>query len=154
MAGLVGEFECKLDDKGRFLFPVGLRKQLVQSANETFMINRGFESCLTLYPMNEWEKISAKLQKLNLFKAENRKFYRFFHNGANMITLDNAGRLLLPKPLMLYAGIDKELVAFAYANRIELWDKTTYQAMMQQEGSDFANLAEQVMGDMDMGDDE
>jgi MraZ protein len=143
-----------VDDKGRFLFPAGLRKQLDPSANETFMINRGFESCLTLYPMNEWEKISKRLSKLNLFKAENRKFYRYFHNGANSLLLDNAGRLLLPKPLMSYAGISRELIAFAYANRIELWDKAAYQRMMEEGGDDFADLAEQVMGDVDMGDDE
>jgi MraZ protein len=154
MSGLVGEYECKLDAKGRFLFPAGLRRQLEPAANDTFMINRGFEQCLTLYPMNEWNKISARLQKLNLFKAENRKFYRFFHNGANALTLDGAGRLLLPKPLMAYAGISNDLVAFAYANRIELWDKAAYQSMMQDGGDDFADLAEQVMGDIDMGDDE
>ncbi len=139
-----------MDEKGRFLFPAGLRKQLVPAANETFMVNRGFERCLTLYPMNEWEKVSAKLERLNLFRSENRKFYRFFHNGANVLSLDGAGRLLLPKPLMAYAGIAKEMVAFAYSNRIELWDKEAYRQMMDEGGDDFADLAEQVMGDMDM----
>lgn len=154
MSGLVGEYDCKLDDKGRFLFPSGLRKQLDPAANESFMINRGFEQCLTLYPMNEWEKISARLQKLNLFKAENRKFYRFFHNGANILSLDNAGRILLPKPLMAYAGLKKNLIAFAYANRIELWDKYAYEGMMEDGSGDFADLAEQVMGGFDMEGDE
>lgn len=152
MASLVGEYEIKVDAKGRFLFPAGFRKQLDPAAQETFMINRGFEPCLTLYPMNEWEKISAKLSKLNLFKAENRKFYRLFHNGANLISLDNAGRLLIPKSLIGYAGITKELVAFGYANRIELWDKERYQKMMDDSADDMADLAEKVMGDADEDD--
>ena len=70
MAGLVGEYECKLDAKGRFLFPSGLKKQLDPSANEHFMVNKGFENCLTLYPMNEWDKVSARLSKLNLFREK------------------------------------------------------------------------------------
>ena len=68
MAGLVGEFEVKLDEKGRFLFPSGLRKQLSPAAQKDFMLNKGFENCLTLYPLTEWEKLSAKLYKLNLFR--------------------------------------------------------------------------------------
>ena len=72
MPGLVGEYECKLDAKGRFLFPSGLRKQLDASALEVFMVNKGFENCLTIYPMNEWDKVSAKISKLNLFKPKNR----------------------------------------------------------------------------------
>ena len=67
MAGLVGEFEVKLDAKGRFLFPSGLRKQLAASAQRDFMLNKGFEDCLTLYPLPEWEKLSASLSKINLF---------------------------------------------------------------------------------------
>ena len=149
MANLVGEYECKLDAKGRFLFPAGLRKQLDPAAQETFMINRGFEPCLTIYPMNEWDKISAKLSKLNLFKAENRKFFRLFHNGANSLNLDNAGRILLPKQLMSYAGITKVIVATAYADRVEIWDKERYEQMMADEASDFADLADKVMGDLD-----
>ena len=69
MAGLVGEYECKIDAKGRFLFPSGLRRQLTPEANEVFMLNKGFEDCLTLYPLTEWEKISERLSKLNLFSS-------------------------------------------------------------------------------------
>ena len=120
MASLVGEYHCKLDAKGRFLFPSGLRKQLDPTAQEAFMINRGFEKCLSLYPMNEWEKVSGKLEKLNLFNPDNRKFYRLFHNGAQTIGLDNAGRILVPKNLLSYAGVKKEAVLIAYGNRIEV----------------------------------
>lgn len=149
MPNLVGEFECKLDAKGRLMFPSGLRKQLDPSAQENFMLNRGFERCLTLYPMNTWEKLSSRLEKLNLFQAKNRKFHRLFHNGATPLSLDSAGRLLVPKALMSYAGLVKELVLIAYGDRIELWDREIYYKMMDEEAGDFADLADEVMSDLD-----
>lgn len=148
MAGLVGEFECKLDAKGRFLFPSGLRKQIDPAAQERFMLNKGFEDCLTLYPMNEWEKLSKKLGKMNLFKSENRMFYRLFHQGAKLLELDNTGRVLVPKMHMEKVGLKKEVVLTAYNDRIEIWDKDKYQKVMEGNMPDFAELAEKVMGDL------
>ena len=105
MASFIGEYACKLDTKGRFMLPAGLRKQLDPSAEERFVINRGFEGCLVLYPLNEWTTITEQLESLNLFVARNRRFYRQFHNGATPLNLDGTSRLLLPKPLMtLFAG--------------------------------------------------
>ena len=117
MAGLVGEFEVKLDEKGRFLFPSGLRKQLAAGSQRDFMLNKGFEDCLTLYPMPEWEKISVKLSKINLFNPKNRMFYRLFHQGAKQVSLDNAGRLLIPVALMERVGLDSEVMLIAYNDR-------------------------------------
>ena len=146
MASLVGEYHCKLDAKGRFLFPSGLRKQLDPSAAETFMVNRGFEQCLSIYPMNEWERVSKRLEALNLFKPENRKFYRLFHNGAQTLSLDNAGRVLLPKSLLEHAGVKKEVVLIAYGDRIEVWDQKVYSQWLSSSADDFADLADKVMG--------
>lgn len=112
-------------------------------------MNRGFEGCLVLYPMNEWEKISTKLKKLNLFVAKNRAFYRQFHNGATVITLDNNARVLIPKSLLNYAELSKEAVLFAYADRIEIWSKDRYNEVMNQNADDFADLAEDVMGGLE-----
>jgi len=151
MTSFLGEFGCKLDAKGRFLLPVGLKKQVEPAAQEKFVVNRGFEGCLVLYPFNEWERETARFQKLNLFVAKNRKFYRQFHNGATELTLDGTGRLLLPKHLMEYAGVRKEAVLFAYANRVEIWAKDKYDEMMSEDGGDFASLAEDVMGQLDDG---
>lgn len=149
MSGLVGEYECKLDAKGRFLFPAGLRKQLDPAANEVFMVNKGFENCLTLYPMNEWDKVSAKISKLNLFKPKNRMFYRLFHQGAKQLTLDKAGRILIPTALMERIGLKKEVMLTAYNDRIEIWDRTEYLAMMDENIVDFSDLADDVMGEID-----
>lgn len=152
MAGLVGEYEVKLDVKGRFLFPSGLRKQLSPAAQENFMLNKGFEDCLTLYPMNEWEKLSEKLSKMNLFKPKNRMFYRLFHQGAKAMSLDSAGRLLIPVTHMERVGLDKDVMLIAYNDRIEIWDKTKYFELIEGNMTDFADLADEVMGDL--GDDE
>ncbi|MBD3638368.1 MAG: division/cell wall cluster transcriptional repressor MraZ [Crocinitomicaceae bacterium] len=148
MAGLVGEYECKLDSKGRFLFPAGLKKQLDPAANEHFMVNKGFENCLTLYPMNEWDKVSQRLSKLNLFKEKNRRFYRLFHQGAKQLTLDKAGRILIPTALMERIGLKKDIMLTAYNDRIEVWDKAEYMSMMDENMADFSDLADEVMGDI------
>ncbi len=149
MAGLVGEYECKLDAKGRFLFPSGLRKQLSPEANELFMMNKGFENCLTLYPQNEWDKVSLRLSKLNLFKPKNRMFYRLFHQGAKQLGLDNAGRVLVPADLMKRIDLSREVMLTAYNDRIEIWSKAEYLSTMDDNMVDFADLADEVMGEID-----
>jgi MraZ protein len=148
MAGLVGEYEVKLDAKGRFLFPSGLRKQLPPAGQRDFMLNKGFEDCLTLFPLNEWEKISEQLSILNLFKPKNRMFYRLFHQGAKQICLDNAGRLLVPVTHMDRVGLKQEAMLIAYNDRIEIWDKSKYFEMIEGSMTDFADLADEVMGDL------
>jgi MraZ protein len=149
MAGLVGEFEVKLDSKGRFLFPSGLRKQLSPASQRDFMLNKGFEDCLTLYPLNDWEKISEKLSRMNLFKPKNRMFYRLFHQGAKLVSLDNAGRILVPTAHMDRVGLKQDVMLIAYNDRIEIWDKQKYFDMIEANMTDFADLADEVMGSLD-----
>lgn len=151
MAGLVGEYEVKVDAKGRFLFPAGLRKQLPAASPNDFMLNKGFEECLTLYPMVEWERISEKLSKLNLFKPKNRMFYRLFHQGAKQVSLDSAGRILIPVTHTERVGIKGDVMLIAYNDRIEIWDKQRYFEMLDENMADFADLADEVMGDIDGG---
>ena len=146
MANFIGEFECKLDAKGRLMMPSGLRKQLDPAAQERFVLNRGFERCLVLYPKNEWEGISAEVNKLNQYVKKNREFIRYFYRGATELGLDSTGRMLLPKRLLGYAEIEKEVVLFAYSNRIEVWDKELYEGLLTDEPEDFSSLAEDVMG--------
>lgn len=151
MAGLVGEFEVKLDAKGRFLFPSSLRKQLPAISQNDFMLNKGFEDCLTLYPIVEWEKISEKLSKMNLFKPKNRMFYRLFHQGAKPVSLDAAGRVLIPVAHMERVGLEQEVMLIAYNDRIEIWDKSKYFDVIEANMADFADLADEVMGDLNDG---
>lgn len=146
MTYLLGEFDIKVDSKGRFMLPSGLKKQLMDGDQERFVINRGFEKNLTLYPQSEWNKISEEVNSLNLYNKKNREFVRYFFRGASEIPLDSANRLLLPKSLLEYAGIEKEIVLFAYGQRIEIWAREVYEAMMNNEPEDFSSLAEDVMG--------
>lgn len=148
-SNLIGEYECRLDQKGRVILPSNLKKQISPDAKDTFVINRGFENCLVLYPMNEWKGISAEINRLNLYNRKNRNFVRYFYRGATEVTLDSVNRLLLPKTLMQYAGIAKEVILFAFSNRIEVWAKDKYEQLMTDEPEDFATLAEEVMGKPD-----
>lgn len=150
MANFIGEFTGKLDAKGRIMFPAPFRKQLGEAGQEEFVINRGFEECLVLYPRKEWDAISKKINALNPFKAENRQFIRLFNNGATLITLDAAGRLLVPKELQKYAGIDTDCYFTANGRKIELWSKQAYESTMKIGADDFAKLAEKVMGEIDL----
>ena len=154
MTNFIGEFECKLDTKGRLMLPSSLRKQLDPAAQERFVMNRGFEKCLVLYPKNDWEYISAEVNKLNQYVKKNREFIRYFYRGATELGLDGTGRILFPKRLLEYAGAEKEVVLFAHGNRIEVWDKKAYNNLLTDEPDEFANLAEEVMGGSANTDDE
>ncbi len=144
-SNFIGEFECRVDDKGRIILPAGLKKQISPEAEERFVVNRGFENCLALYPMNEWKVISEEVNRLNLYNRKNRNFARYFYRGATELMLDSSSRLLIPKSLLTYAGIQKDAVLFAFSNRIEVWAPDKYEKLMTDEPEDFAQLAEEVM---------
>ncbi len=147
MANFLGEYEVALDAKGRFLLPSGFRKQLAEGEGGKFVINRGFENCLTIYTVDVWNSISEKINKLNDFKPAVREFKRLFLNGANMVEPDSADRLLVAKPLMDFAGIKKDAVLSAQGNKLELWDKDTYYNYLRQHAGGFSKLAEEVAND-------
>ena len=150
MGQLTGEFECKLDAKGRMTLPAALKRQLPEVEQEGLVINRGFEKHLVFYTKSEWAKITAKLAKLNRYKAKNRQFIRTFTRGHTELSLDAAGRVLLPKSLVDYAGIGSEVVLLCQFDQIEIWAKDAYTALWEAEDTDdFAALAEEVMGGND-----
>jgi MraZ protein len=146
MNGFLGEYEATLDAKGRFLLPAGFKKQLSEEAGSQFVINRGFEKCLTLYPMKSWEPIFAEIGKLNDFDPKVREFRRYFLNGATVLESDSAGRLLVPPNLKEHAGLEKDIVLVAAMNKIEIWDKDKYQQFFESFSPEsFSQLAQQVM---------
>ncbi len=150
MIGFIGEYEATMDAKGRFLLPAGIKKQLGQEENPSFVINRGFEKCLTLYPMKNWEPIFNDISKLNDFDPKVREFRRYFLNGATVVEPDSAGRLLLLKSLMDYAGLQKDIVLVSAVNKIEIWDKNKYQQFFDTFSPEaFSNLAAEVMAKKD-----
>lgn len=146
MIGFLGEFEATIDAKGRFLLPAGFKKQLPQDAAAKFVINRGFEKCLTLYPLQSWEPIFSQISQLNDFDPKVREFRRYFLNGATEVELDSAGRLLLPKNLMGHASLEKDIVLVSALNKIEIWDKVKYDQFFESYSPEsFSDLANQVM---------
>ncbi len=151
MLNLLGEYDCKVDAKGRLLLPAGLKKQLQEFAHEGFVVNRNiFDPCLDVYPMSEWNKVAEKLSKLNRFVRKEALFIRKFLNGATPVSPDGNGRLNLPVGLANYAQLKKEVKVLGNNDRIEIWDKKLYEQMLN-EDIDFAALAEEVMGNKDDG---
>ncbi|MBC3845202.1 division/cell wall cluster transcriptional repressor MraZ [Winogradskyella echinorum] len=147
MNSFIGTYECKADVKGRLMIPAVLKKQLAGALQDGFVLKRAvFQPCLELYPMSEWNAMMQKVNKLNRFKKKNNDFIRRFTAGVKMVEVDNAGRLLIPKDLISFSGISKQVVLASAVNIIEIWDKDKYEQAIDDAASDFADLAEEVMG--------
>ncbi|MCF8273579.1 MAG: division/cell wall cluster transcriptional repressor MraZ [Flavobacteriaceae bacterium] len=147
MNSLIGTYECKVDAKGRLMLPVALKKQLNPVLQSGFVLKRAvFQSCLELYPMSEWEILIQKVNKLNKFKKKNNDFIRRFTAGVKVVEIDSNGRLLIPKDLTIFANISKNIVVSSAINIIEIWDKDKYEQAIDDATGDFADLAEEVMG--------
>ena len=147
---LIGTYECKVDVKGRVLIPSAFKKQLATVINKGFVLKRAvFQSCLELYPISEWEELISKVNSLNRFKKKNNDFIRRFTAGVKFIELDINGRLLIPKDLIEFSNIKREIVLSSSVNIIEIWDKDRYESSIVDSRDDFAKLAEEVMGEDD-----
>jgi len=150
MINLIGTYECKADAKGRVMFSAAFKKQLAPVLQEGFVIKRAvFQPCLELYPMQEWNKMMEKINRLNKFKKKNNDFIRRFTAGVKLVELDATGRILIPKDLCDFAGIAKQVVMSSSVNIIEIWDKEKYEKAIDDASDDFADLAEEVMGNTD-----
>jgi MraZ protein len=150
---IVGTYECKVDAKGRLLLPAPLKKQLASSLQNGFVLKRSvFQPCLELYPMQEWLLMTEKISKLNRFVKKNNDFIRRFTAGVKVVEIDALGRLLVPKDLVLFANITKEVVFSSAINIVEIWDKDLYEKSISGDEIDFADLAEEVMGNINDND--
>jgi len=146
MYQFAGEYECKLDSKGRVKLPTGLVRQIGGDGTLGFTINRGFEKHLMLYPKVVWDKKTKEINQLNLYNTKHRQAIRYFYRGASQLVADSTDRLLLPKNLIEYAGIEKEIVLFAYHEQIEIWAKDIYEKVINEEPEDFSTLADEIFG--------
>ena len=132
------------------MFPVAFKGQLEESLSKGFVIKRSiFRKCLELYPMEEWDQESKRINSLNRFVKKNVDFIRKFMAGVKNVELDSTGRLLIPKDLITYANITKEIVLASVVNKIEIWDKSEYEKAVDYDPDEFADLAEEVMGDQE-----
>lgn len=149
MINLIGTYECKIDAKGRFKLPTAFKKQLENVLGQGFVIKRSvFHPCLELYAMPEWAPVIAKVNRLNRFVKKNNDFIRLFTAGIKQVELDATDRLLISKDLLAYAGMKKEIVLSSSGSLIEIWDKESYEKVIQESIGDFAELAEEVMGNL------
>ena len=124
MYNLIGTYECKIDNKGRIMFPSPLKKQLKKKIFQGFILKRSvFQKCLEIFPLHEWDKTMIGINNLNRFKKKNNDFIRRFTAGLKHIELDNAGRILIPKDLMIFSQLKKNIVMSTALNIIEIWDK-------------------------------
>lgn len=146
MLHLLGEYDATVDPKGRFLLPAGIRRQL--AAEDThFVMNRGFEGCITVYPRAAWEPLYARISQLNEFKPKVREFRRNFLAGVAQVELDAAGRMLLTKNLMEYASVQKDIVVVAAGDKMEIWDKAKYDKIFEKHTPEsLSELADEVLG--------
>ena len=144
---ITGEYQGTIDDKGRIKLPSGLVKQLSeQGITLNFVVNRGFEKCLMIYPKTVWDQKANEVDRLNLYDPVQRQFVRYFYRGATEINADATDRLLIPKNLSEHASIQKEIVLYAYRNQIELWDAQMYKDELANEPAQFSELAAKGFG--------
>ena len=135
--------------KGRLLLPAPLKKQLTASLQDGFVLKRSvFDQCLELWPMAEWDLMMVKINKLNRFNKKHNDFIRKFMAGVKQIEIDDMGRMLLPKDLMTFGQISKDVVFSSKINIVEIWDKDLYEKSIAGDDVDFADLAEEVMGNL------
>ncbi len=126
-----GEYEHTIDVKGRIIIPARLREAL----GDSFMITKGLDGCLSVYPMEQWAEFEAKLQALPLNQPSARAFARFFFSGATEGELDKQGRVMLPQNLREYAKLEKDIVIAGAGSRLEIWDKGTRDAYLAENES-------------------
>jgi len=147
MYQLTGEYECKMDKKGRLRLPTSIIRQ-IGAGILSFTLNRGFEKNLMLYPKEVWDSKTKEINQLNIYNTKQRQALRYFYRGATTLTLDSADRILLPKSLIEYAELSQDLVLFAYHEQIEIWSKENYEAIIAAEPEDFSVIADEIFGNV------
>ncbi|MCF6095901.1 division/cell wall cluster transcriptional repressor MraZ [Thermovorax subterraneus] len=138
---LMGQFQHSLDPKGRLIIPSKFREQL----GESFILTKGLDRCLFVYPKSEWVMLEQKLKALPLTKKEARAFIRLFFSGAVEVELDKQGRILIPPVLREYARIEKEVVIIGVSNRAEIWSASEWEAYSKEAEDSYEEIAENMV---------
>ena len=145
---LMGEFHHSIDDKGRLILPAKFREDL---GNE-FIVTRGLESCLFVYPIKEWNKITQRLNTLPFTKKNARSFTRFLLSGATATEFDKQGRINITSPLISYAGLKKECVVIGVGDRLEIWSSESWNKFYKDNEENMSAIAETLFeSDWDEG---
>jgi len=147
MSFFTSEYQCKLDAKGRLVLPAKIKSNLPESSGNEIVVRLGFEPCLVLYPLVEYKKVFSRVAGLSEFNEEYRTLQRNFFRGNSMVELDNNGRFLIPKSMLKYAQLEKEVIVVGMGNRIEVWNPKSYDNYLIQDQSKFSELAEKYLAD-------
>ena len=147
MLFITGEYECKLDAKGRMVLPSKLKVSLPEASSSELFLVKGFEPCLLLYPQIEYKKIFSRIAGLNEFKVEYRRLQRNFFRGSMQVELDNAGRFLIPKIMLTHAGLGRESILVGLGNRMEIWDPKKYDKYLIKDPEELSQLAEKYLNE-------
>ncbi len=142
MYNFTGEYRVKMDAKGRIKIPKNLLLQLSHENSFPLLINRGYDQHLTLNPKDVWEEKTKEIRKLSYNKKKYRLAKRYFYRGVSRVELDNIERILIPKQLIEYAELKKEIVILAFENEIEIWDSAKYQRFLEEEPDDYGDFME------------
>ena len=137
----MGEFNNKLDAKGRMIVPSKFREDL----SEQFVITRGLDKCLFGYTHEEWSRIEEKMKNLPLTKRDARKFMRLFFSGATAVEVDKQGRINIPQNLRTYAGLSKDCTIIGVSSRIEIWDSEEWSDFYTDSEENFEDIAEDLI---------
>ena len=135
----IGEYHHNLDDKGRLTIPSKIREEL----KENFILTRGLDGCLFIYPKDEWENVISKYRELPNTK-DARNYMRFLLSGAIVCDVDKQGRINIPMPLSTYANLTKECVIIGVNERLEVWDKTRWDSFVNDNIDNFTDLADKL----------
>ncbi|HPW66558.1 MAG TPA: division/cell wall cluster transcriptional repressor MraZ [Salinivirgaceae bacterium] len=147
MVTFIGEYNIRIDAKGRIVLPTAFIKQVGDiPQREVFILKEDmYEQCLVLYPISEWDRQNQIIRsKLNPFDREHNQFLRSFSKGAVEVSTDNVNRILIPKRLLEFAKITKEIVLSGQDGKIEVWSAEMYQNLWDN-SPDFEQLAKKVM---------
>lgn len=136
----MGEYRHNIDEKGRLIIPAKFREGL----GESFIITRGLDHCLFVYPLDEWKLLEEKLKSLPFTKKDARAFTRFFFSGATECELDKQGRVNISSPLRQYGELEKECVIIGVSNRVEIWSKALWEDYFASSQQSFAEIAENM----------
>ena len=147
MTFFTGEYDCKLDAKGRLALPAKVKSALPDVATQELVLRLGFESCLVLYPMLEYKKIINRVRSLSEFNEEYRKFQRSFFRGNLEIEMDGSGRINIPARMMSYASLEKDVVLVGLGNRVEIWNPDLYEENLINDTSEYSKLAEKYLAE-------
>jgi MraZ protein len=147
MSLFTGEYECKLDAKGRLVLPAKIKVRLPETSGNQVVVMQGMEPCLVLYSLLEYKKIYSRIASLNEFNPEFRQLQRNFFRRVSEIDLDSAGRILVPKPMIKYANLEKEIVLVGMGNRVEIWNTDQYEKFLIEDSKTFSELAQKHLNE-------